>query len=51
MIQWCDDCTHNYYDLAEVTEERYEFCMKCMTESKPGQMPIRYEQYEERREK
>ena len=46
MIQWCEDCRHDYaHDDWDA-----EYCQKCLDESKPGKMPIGYEQEEQENE-
>jgi len=44
MIQWCEDCKHNYnhYD-----DWHNDYCDKCIEESKPGEIPTKYEAEDE----
>lgn len=39
MIQWCEDCKHDF------ATDNYsdEYCTKCLNKSKPSERPVGYE--------
>jgi len=44
MIQWCEDCKNNYNHYDDWPND---YCAECIKESRPGDLPTKYEQESE----